>query len=492
MNFRETVIVSGGLLAQQATVFATGVLIARHLGAGAYGTLGTLKSLSSVLVIVSPLGLDLALLKHASFYYERPRQLQTMSRALRLGVGAMNVLLLILVVLWLGPALQGIYRDIPDFTLLCVITMVGVVFATDVQISGALYRVFDRIVPYSVIVNYTQPCLRLAVSFAALLAGGGVEALTWVNAAMFLYAFLAIAVNERRFRARALPMPPLLVLRKARDILTESLWMATSLLVYQAIRLVDILILAALTTAQVTGEYAAMSSVAQLIQIYPMAVSQTLGPRIALLYRQGDTFAIMLELRAYLRRASMLGGYLFGGVAVFGTDLDLVFGQSFSFSWPLASLLAFGWYVSAILAPFGYVLSMTGRHRQEVAILTAGAAMLVVCLLALIPPLAAVGAALSVALVFVGVNVVRCAYVIRILSLNPLRPSDILPPLILLAAAFACRTAGALLGGRQLVVLVAECVAYLFIAGSLYLAVSASSEQRRSIGRFLPAKWRLS
>ena len=492
MNFRETMIVSGGLLAQQATVFATGILIARHLGAVTYGTLGTLKSLSSVLVIVTPLGLDLALLKHASFYHGRPRQLRTMSRALRLGVGAVNVLLLILVVLWLGPVLQGIYRDIPDFALLCAITMAGVVFATDVQISGALYRVFDRIVSYSVIVNYTQPCLRLAVSFAVLLAGGGIEALTWVNAAAFLYAFLAIATDERRFRARALPMPPLMVVRKAREILSESLWMAASLLVYQAIRLVDILILAALTTVQVTGEYAAMSSVAQLIQIYPMAISQTLGPRIALLYRQDDRFAIMLELRAYLRRASMLGGYLFGGVAVFGTDLDLVFGQSFSFSWPLASLLAFGWYVSAILAPFGYVLSMTGRHRQEVAILTAGAVMLVICLFALVPPLAAVGAALSVALVFVTVNVVRCACVVRVLSLNPLRPSDILPPLVLLAAAFACRTVGALLGSQQLVVLVAECVAYSLVAGGLYLAVGASSEERRSIGRFLPAKWRLS
>ncbi|MBW4025098.1 MAG: oligosaccharide flippase family protein, partial [Proteobacteria bacterium] len=334
MNFRKTVIVSGGLLAQQATVFATGVVIARHLGAGGYGTLGILKSLSSVLVIITPLGLDLALLKHASFYYERPAELLTMSRALRLGVGAMNVLLLIIVILWFGPVLQGIYGSISDFAPLSAITMLGVVFATDVQISGALYRVSDRIISYSVIVNYLQPCLRMAVSLAVVAANGGVAALTWVNAVMFVFAFLAIAVDERRFRAQALPMPASVVLRKAREILSESLWMATSLLVYQALRLVDVLVLAALTTAQITGEYAAMSSVAQLIQIYPMAMSQTLGPRIALLYRQGDMFAIMLELRSYLRRASMLGGYLFGGVAVFGADLDLIFGKSFSFSGP--------------------------------------------------------------------------------------------------------------------------------------------------------------
>ena len=481
MKFRETAIVSGGLLVQQATVFATGVLIARQLGAADFGTLGTLKSLATVLVIVTPLGLDLALLKHATFYHERPAELRTLSRALRLLVGGLNVLLLGLVVVWLGGALQDIYRDIPDFGRLCAITMAGIVFATDVQISGALYRVYDRVVAFAVIVNYSQPILRLAATALVLLAGGGLEGVAWVNSALFLYAFAAIGLNDRRRRGRFLPMPLRDIAQKVGGVLSESLWMAMSLLVYQTIRLVDILILAALTTTQITGEYTAMSSVAQLIQIYPIAISQTLGPKIAYAYKQGDLQGIKLELRAYLRLASMLGGYLFGGVAVFGTDLDLVFGHGFSFSWPLAFLLASGWYISATLAPFGYVLSMTGRHREEVAILSAGAGLLVVCLLLLIPPFAAVGAALSVAIVFTAVNAVRCLYVIRILTLNPLRLTDVLPPLCFLAAALAARGAGGLVSGRSLAVLVAECLAYTLLAGGAYMVLLASTAERQSI-----------
>ncbi len=486
MSFRETAIVSGGLLVQQATVFATGVLIARQLGAADFGTLGTLKSLATVLVIVTPLGLDLALLKHATFYHERPDELRTLSRALRLLVGGLNLLLLGLVVVWLGSVLQDIYRGIPDFARLCAITMAGIVFATDVQVSGALYRVYDRVIAYALIVNYSQPVLRLAATALVLLAGGGLESVAWVNSILFLYAFAVIGLNDRRRRGWALPRPldpaPLgEVARKVGGVLSESLWMAVSLLVYQSIRLVDILILAALTTTQITGEYTAMSSVAQLIQIYPIAISQTLGPKIAYAYKQGDLEGIKLELQAYLRRASMLGGYLFGGVAVFGTDLDLVFGHGFSFSWPLAFLLASGWYVSATLAPFGYVLSMTGRHRQEVAILSAGAGLLVVCLLLLIPPLAAVGAALSVAIVFVAVNAARCLYVIRVLALNPLRMTDVLPPLYFLAAALAARGAGALVSERSLPVLVAECLAYSLLAGSAYVALLASTAERQTI-----------
>jgi len=235
-----------------------------------------------------------------------------------------------------------------------------------------------------------------------------------------------------------------------------------------------------------------MSTVGQLIQIYPIAISQTLGPSIALFYRRGDMAAIVAELRAYLRRATLLGGYLFGGIAVFGTDLDLVFGQSFDFPWPLAFLLAFGWYVSAILAPFGYVLSMTGRHRSELVILSAGAVLLVVCLLLLIPAFQATGAALSVAVVFVAVNVVRCATVIRILQRNPLGFADLLPPTGFLLVALLCREAGALLGARHLWTLILGCAAYSALAGAGYLLLLASIGERQAVARICASRVRLS
>ena len=356
--------------------------------------------MSGVLVIVTPLGLDLALLKHASFYGDRPGLLQTLSRALRLLVAALNLLLLTAVLLWIGPLLAGIYNGIPNFPTLCSIVMLGLVFAADIQVSSALYRVFNRVVSYSLIVNYAQPAVRLAMSFAVLLLGGGVESVVWVNTALFACTFVALARADPLRRQVPSPIPGVALVREVRAVLSESLWMAMSLVVYQATRLVDVLILAAFAGAQVAGEYMAMSSVAQLIQIYPNAISQTLGPEIALAYRNSDRDSIVTALQVYLRKAGILGGYLFGGVAVFGTDLDLVFGQGFSFAWPLPLLLAIGWYLSATLAPFGYVLSMTGRHRGEFAVLTVGAVVLVVSLVLLVPPFGAVGAAMAVAAVF--------------------------------------------------------------------------------------------
>ncbi len=491
MKFHEAAIVSGGLLAQQATVFATGIIIAQQLGAGDFGTLGTLKSLSTVLVILTPLGLDLALLKHASFYRERLGELKATSRALRIIAAGINLLLLALVAAWFGPALQAIYHDTPNFSYLSFVTMLGLLFAADIQISGALYRVFDRVIPYALIVNYGQPVLRLALSCLVLLAGFGLQGIVWVNTLSFLGTYLVILCYDRRDRVAALSVPVRTLAAKVGAILSESLWMAVSLLVYQAMRLVDIIVLSAMTTPQVTGEYTAMSSVAQLIQIYPIALSQTLGPRIALRYRQGDVIGLVGELRGYLRKASLLGGYLFGGVAVFGTDLDLVFGRGFEISWVLAFTLAFGWYVSAVLAPLGFVLSMTGRHRQEVAILSAGAATLIICLVVLIPPLAAVGAALAVAIAFVLANIGRGAYVIRVLGLNPLRLRDMVPPIAFIIAALACRRLGALIGGRQLPILVLECAAYSGLSAAISLALLVDAAERRVILDVLRRKRRI-
>ena len=492
MKFRETAIVSGGLLTQQVTVFVTGVLIARHLGAGGFGELGTLRSLSIFLLIVTPLGLDLALLKHASFFHARPAELRTISRALRGLVAALNIALLGLVAAYVGPRLQVVYQDINNFSHLCVITMLGLVFAADVQISGALYRVADRVTTYSLIINYGQPIFRLGLSYLTLVWGGGVEGIAWVNTAVFICSFLAIGCADRRTGGAASPLGAVAVARRVGLILSESLWMALLLVVYQAMRFVDILILAALTTAQTVGEYTAMSNVAQLIQIYPNAISQTLGPRIAVLYQDGDLTGIKHELQDYSRKASLLGGVLFGGVAVFGTDLDLVFSKSFNFPWELAVLLATGWYVSATLAPFGYVLSMTGRHRQELAVLSVGAVMLVVCLVLLIPPLGSIGAALSVLIAFVSVNVLRCAYVIRILASNPLRLRDLLPPLGFACVALACSQTGATLAGRGFMHLCVECLAYLILSGVLYVCAFATGPEREALVRGVVRRRRLS
>ncbi|MFD0461687.1 lipopolysaccharide biosynthesis protein [Microvirga aerilata] len=257
--------------------------------------------------------------------------------------------------------------------------------------------------------------------------------------------------------------------------------MALSIAVYQMMRFADVILLGALASVAATGQYTAASSVAQIISIYPLALSQALGPRIADLYQLGDMEMIAAELRRYVRLASILGGYLFAGVAVFGVDLDLLFGSEFRFSLTLTTLLAAGWYLSATLAPFGYVLSMTGRHRIELAILLLGAVVLLAFLILLIPLYSEVGAALSVLISFALVNTVRCIYVLRVIRQSPLLLAHLLPPLFFLSAAFLCQTVGNYFEVRSFLILLLECLLYTLCAAVIYFGIFATEAEKQKV-----------
>jgi O-antigen/teichoic acid export membrane protein len=477
MHRSETAIVMVGMLTQQVTAFVGGVWIARQLGSVGFGELAILKNISTFFLLVMPLGLDLALLKHATFYPPRSAELVAMSTSVRSIAAALNLMLVGLIAVWFGTELEKVYHDVDHFSYYCVLTMVGVMFAADVQISGALYRVAGRLKSYFLVAIYSQSLMRLALSIFVLLEGGGVQSIVWVNTISYISSFVVLAYLD----SQEVQLPRTITLQSIRDsvrILRESVWMAASLLVYQTMRFMDVLVLGALTNVQITGQYNAISGVAQIIQIYPMAASQMMGPRIAELYRVDAFEGIANELRHYLDRATLLGGYMFAGVAVFGTQLDLVFGKSFHFSWMLSVLLASGWYISAILSPFGYVLSMTGRHRTEVAILSVGAAILIVSLFALIPIFGDVGAALSVLIGFVAVNVIRCAYVVRILGINPLRTVDVIPPGTFFLMAWIVLHLGAMVLGPSLLSLIIECSLYTLVSLAVYIFVFANSAER--------------
>ncbi|WP_439394135.1 oligosaccharide flippase family protein [Bradyrhizobium sp. PMVTL-01] len=477
MHRSEIAIVMGGMLTQQVTAFVGSVWIARQLGSVGFGELAILKNISTFFLLVMPLGLDLALLKHATLYPPRSAELATMSTSVRSIAAALNVLLIGLTAAWFGPELQKIYHEIDHFSYYCVLTMVGVMLAADVQISGALYRVAGRLKSYSLVASYSQSLMRLTLLIFVLLLGGEVLSVVWVNTIAYISSFLALAYLDSQ-EVRPPSTISLQSIRESARVLRESIWMAASLLVYQSMRFMDVLVLGALTNVQVTGQYNAISGVAQIIQIYPMAASQMMGPRIAESYRIHALDGIVNELRHYLDRATMLGGYMFAGVAVFGTQLDLVFGKSFQFSWMLSVLLASSWYFSAILSPFGYVLSMTGRHRTEVMILSVGAGILIVSLFALIPMLGDVGAALSVLSGFVTVNAIRCAYVVRILGMNPLRISDIIPPGTFFVGAWIVLHFGSMVLEPSLVSLIIEASLYTFLSLAIYLFIFTNSAQR--------------
>jgi O-antigen/teichoic acid export membrane protein len=480
----SSLIISLGMFWQQVLVFLIGVVVARVLGPEAFGIQTILKNLSVFFLLIAPLGLDLALLKHVRLMGGRSARFElayAMSRTLVLLV---NLVALTIVAVWLGPTLEASAYQVPGFAHLLNVTVIGVIFAADLQLAGAVHRGVDLHLRYAVVTYYAQPFIRLLLTAGAAGLGYGLEGVVWAGVVasglcvLMLEGLAGLPLLHLRDTKRLL----LETSHKTLSILREAVWMGLSLLSYGAVRFLDVLVVGYVVSAKAAGEYGALSGIAQVIQIYPMAISQTLGAQIATLFAGSDFQSIRAVLRRYVRLAALVGGYLAAGVAVFGTELDLVFGPDFHFSAGLSILLAAGWFVSAVLSPFGFALSMTGRHRLETVILSTSVVAMASLLVWLTDLFGSEGAALAVALGFGLANGVRCFVAARVLGGLPLRLNDMLPPAVFLALGYATLATGSILG-RSFPLLLIECSVFSVLCGIAAFAFFMDADQRNAVLR---------
>jgi O-antigen/teichoic acid export membrane protein len=108
---------------------------------------------------------------------------------------------------------------------------------------------------------------------------------------------------------------------------------------------------------------------------------------------------------------------------------------------------------------------MTGRHRSELAICSVGGLVLVVICLLLIPVMGQAGAAVASVSAFATINIIRFAYVSRVLGFVPGRLIDFTPPIAGLATAWLARYLVDSAFNRTLVALIAACCLFTLLYG---------------------------
>lgn len=492
MRAKDTLVTAGGLLFQQLAGFVVGIYVARSLGAADYGAITIARNFATILLTLTPIGLDLALLKYLPTAKGGVRFVLNQFGAFRGVVYLINFGVAGLLVA-LSPIMEGRVYKFDNFAIIFAITIFAIPFSTDINILATYYKSFDRPGVFSLLTSYSQTFLRSLMNLAAIILGFGVVG---VAASTTLSVVLVVALISLHLRAwQQKPLADtggnLVETSKRRDwsqvrgVFKESYWMAMNLFVYGLTRSVDVLILGLFVSAHEVGSYGALGLVAYIVAVYPIALSQTLGPNIARLFAQGDLGGINNVLSRYIRQASLIAAFIFGGVAAFGERLDLLLGKSFHISPYLALLLPLGHYVSALLAPTGYALSMTGRHKLELGVLVFGGVSLVGLLFVLAPPFGAVGAALAVLVAFVLTNVVRFVLVVRHIGSLPMRAMDLVPPVVALALAIGGRLVSNALGDQALLNVILGCVAYAVAYASFVFFLFMSASERRAIVEFL-------
>jgi O-antigen/teichoic acid export membrane protein len=482
---RDAALYAGGLLFQQAAALATGTAVARWLGPQSYGEVSLARSVYAVAVIVAPLGLDLALLRRLGELGPGPGG-AALLRVLRRLVMATTFALT--AAAWLaGPWLQRAFYRQPDFALGLGVSFLALPFAADLALLNALARARERVGAAALCTLYLQPVARslALLAFARLGLGAvGVLAATAVGVAAAERA-LAIAIH-RETATRQAEGPATAV----RPLLGYSAWMACTLLAYNGLKLMDVLVLGAVRAAGEVGIYAALAAIAQLVGLYPAALSQSLAPAVSGLYARGDRTGARRELSGYLRRASLAGAPLFASVAVFAPWLDLLFGRRFHFDGGLAFLLALSAYVGGVFGPMSVSLSMTGRHRQELAILAAGAALSFSGCLAWGPRWGGLGVAGATLGGSLFVNAMRTWRSVGVVGGLDVRAADLAPPLACLALAWAWRAMAERLGAHDLPTAAWTALGLAASLALLYRLVLLDGGERAAMDTLMRPRWR--
>lgn len=478
----------GGQIAQLGLTFITSMIIARMLSSDGYGLVNLLRTIFATLALVAPLGLDAALLKHAGRTDPNDAKLKAAVLRLRLLTATIGFSLAIGVPLLGRDVIDKLY-PYENFHSLLIVALLALPFAADIAILGAIYRARGQAALFAILNQYFQAALRLLMVGAAVFLSPTVGTMVTINTLQVVFSASALFLHNRLTQRRIEPTQPAVSSREAwkeaRGILKESAWMCLALFVYSMMRLVDVLFLGAYADARSVGEYTALATIAQLIQFYPLAASQSLGPNISRLHHAGDADGVRRQLVSYMRFASLVAGFMFAGIAIFGTRLDLLFGPSFHFRPEVCFLLPLGHLLSAVLAPTGYSLSMTGRHRQEYYILAGGFVFLLCLCSVFVPRYGQVGAAGSVAAAFALVNIVRFAYVSKVLGFVPGALRDVLPALLGVVVALGARELGDLVGSRNLITMILSCIAYTLVFGALVYAFLLNPiERSRTLAAF--------
>lgn len=444
-----------------------------------------MRSVYALLAIVAPLGLDVALLRHLGESAGEEGAALAQVRRFRMICAGVNLAALAVAALVVGPWLGAHVYSQPGFATLLALALLALPLAADAAILSATLRALGAVSLQNLGVLVVQPVVRTATMLVLLSLGFGAAGVVVSTALGAATAAIVLAAGLHRLRktleidARPFGEGDRAVVRR---VLRYSLWLAGLLLLNNGLRVVDVLALGRFRPSTEVGQYAALSAVAALVAVLPQALSQTLAPTVARLHAEGDLAAVRDALRGYLRRAILWSSPLFAGVAAFGPWLDLVFGERYRFDAGLSLVLAAACFASGCLGQMGLSLTMTGRHRQEFAVLLAGAALALALCWGLAPRFGGIGVGLGVLAGTVALNGARMALSARFLGGLGLRWRDLVaPPAACLALALAWRTAldqwaphawpTAVLGG----------VALLAAFAALYALVLLTPAERRSL-----------
>jgi O-antigen/teichoic acid export membrane protein len=401
-------------------VFLFHVFLARHLGPSEYGTVVYALAWLPVVAFAGKVGMDRAAIRFPATYHGEGAwgELRGFLR-----FGTLAVVLTSGLVVLLATAALTILDPFIDPTLVGTLAIGLLVVVPQVLLDylAACLRGLERVRLGIFATHFLRPGLILVAAALGALFWG--QAFTG-RSAMWAYFAGVIATLAITFGLFRWGLPKPVTGASPRFRFREWVGAGTGLVVIGGMQLLmtktDLLLLGALRGASEAGLYSVGQRFAELMVLTLFAVNAVYSPMIARYHAQGDkaglqglvTAAMQLIGWSSLPLALILiacGPWLVAGL----------FGGEYAGAYPVLVILVIGQMANALAGSVGFLMTMTGHHRQA-AVLIGWATMANIGLnLGLIPVFGMVGAAVATATTTILWNGLLVRAVVRYLGVDP-------------------------------------------------------------------------
>jgi len=402
-----------------AVLFGLHVLLARLLGVGEYGIYVYAIAWINILVLTVTLGFHTSLIRFISAY--RAKQEWGLMR------GLLRYSNLIVLISSIAAAIIGVIvisllknRISPEQRHTFYIAFLLLPIFAFVKLREAGLRALKNVVKSQLLLNIIRPLMLAIISLGLFFFIPANINASWIMVGN-LAALIGVFIIGSIWLSKSLPIN----VRDKPSMYRQKAWLKVSLpllfIVGMGLLLkrTDIIMLGAIRGSEDAGFYSAATHISNFLAFGLIAVNTILAPMIAELYHTRKykelQRIILLAARGIFLFTALVGILLI----VSGKYLLSFFGKDFVIAYiPLLVLLG-GRIVCSLAGPVGFLLTMTDNQNQAGVIVASGATINIILNALLIPPMGAVGAAISTAFSMTVFDIVMFIYVLRKLNINP-------------------------------------------------------------------------
>jgi O-antigen/teichoic acid export membrane protein len=398
--------------------YGSNIMIQRGFGAGLYGLYSLALAIVTLVLSLFTFGLDDAMIRYVAIYRgkRQPRLMLGITLFATAVVGVLGIagaLIIVFAAPWIAnfrhspkliPVLQVLAPLIPLLTLQAIWTggLQGLK-----KFKGSI--IAQRLLPAVALIAF----LGLALIFYHDVVG--------VVIATILSAVVGLLVSLYYLFRR---MPLAATIGREKYQISEWLGFALpnflSSIVDVVLQSVDTLLLALYSISYVEiGLYTAAFKLTTFITIPLNALNTMFAPTIAELYSNGEHEKLLSMFKLITKWSILLSLPILGVVALFAEPLLSLSGNSFLPAWPLLLMLSVSSLANISTGPVGIMLLMAGYQKYSFYNSIAALVINVVLGIALTPHYGAMGVAISTALAFATVNVIRLFQVKILLKMQP-------------------------------------------------------------------------